>query len=118
MGTTTTPPCLRLRAEDTVGVMTRALPAGAELVVGDRAVTLRDDVPAGHAGARFYCDRADVNGVSQALKKAGWTVTTAEMSYVAKNAVEVAAAQRAEVEAFLTAIDEHDDVHRVYTAMK
>ena len=48
MGTTTTPPCLRLRAEDTVGVMTRALPAGAELVVGDRAVTLRDDVPAGH----------------------------------------------------------------------
>ena len=50
--------------------------------------------------------------------QAGWTVTTAEMSYVAKNMVEVPAAQRAEVEAFLTAIDEHDDVHRVYTAMK
>ena len=40
------------------------------------------------------------------------------MSYVAKNAVEAPAAQRAEIEAFLTAIDEHADVHRVYTAMK
>jgi len=77
-----------------------------------------EDVPAGHAGARFYCDRADVNTVSRFLKQAGWTVTTAEMSYVAKNTVEVPASQRAEVEAFLTAIDEHDDVHRVYTAMK
>lgn len=76
------------------------------------------DVPASHAGARFYCDRGDVNAVSKFLKLAGWTVTTAEMSYVAKNTVDVTAAQRAEVEAFLTAIDEHDDVHRVYTAMK
>lgn len=77
-----------------------------------------EDVPPGRVGARFYCDRGDVNTVSKFLKQAGWTVTTAEMSYVAKNMVEVPAAQRAEVEAFLTAIDEHEDVHRVYTAMK
>jgi YebC/PmpR family DNA-binding regulatory protein len=77
-----------------------------------------EDVPPGRAGVRFYCDRADVNTVSKFLKQTGWTVTTAEMSYVAKNMVDVPAAQRAEVEAFLTAIDEHDDVHRVYTAMK
>jgi altronate hydrolase len=31
-----------------VGVLTGALPAGTELVVGDLVVTLRDDVPAGH----------------------------------------------------------------------
>jgi len=37
---------------------------------------------------------------------------------VAKNAVEVTAAQREEVVAFLNALDEHDDVHRVYTALK
>jgi YebC/PmpR family DNA-binding regulatory protein len=91
-----------------------AIEAGAQNV----EPLVSDDVPADHAGARFYCDRADVNGVSQSLKKAGWTVTVAEMSYVAKNAVEPPAAQRAEIEAFLTAIDEHDDVHRVYTAMK
>jgi len=40
------------------------------------------------------------------------------MSYVAKNSVVVTPAQRAEVEAFLNAIDEHDDVHRLYTALK
>jgi YebC/PmpR family DNA-binding regulatory protein len=77
-----------------------------------------DDVPAGHAGGRFYCDRADVNAVSQYLKQAGWTILTAEMSYVAKNAVEVTAAQRAEIEAFLSGLDEHDDVHRLYTALQ
>ncbi len=48
MGTTTAPPCLRLRSDDTVGVMTGARPAGAELVVGDLVVRLRDDLPAGH----------------------------------------------------------------------
>ena len=48
MGTTTAPPCLRLRSDDTVGVMTGARPAGAEIVVGDLVVRLVDDVPAGH----------------------------------------------------------------------
>jgi transcriptional/translational regulatory protein YebC/TACO1 len=59
-----------------------------------------------------------VNAVSQYLKQAGWTILTAEMSYVAKNAVEVTAAQRAEIEAFLSGLDEHDDVHRLYTALQ
>jgi transcriptional/translational regulatory protein YebC/TACO1 len=77
-----------------------------------------EDIPAGQRGARFTCDRADLNAVSQHLKQAGWVVTTSEMSYLAKNSVEVPAAQRAVVEAFLNALDEHDDVHRVYTAMK
>ena len=67
---------------------------------------------------RFTCDRADLDAVTKFLKKAGWNVTTSEMSYVAKTPVEVADAQRKEVVAFLEAIDEHDDVHRVYTAMK
>ena len=72
----------------------------------------------GHVGARFFCDRADLDAVTKFLAKAGWSVTTSEMSHVAKNAVEVTAAQREEVVAFLNALDEHDDVHRVYTALK
>jgi transcriptional/translational regulatory protein YebC/TACO1 len=56
--------------------------------------------------------------VTKFLKKAGWSVTTSEMSYIAKNAVEVSEAQKPAVIAFLNAIDEHDDVHRVYAAMK
>jgi len=93
---------------------TAAIEAGAQNV--DRLPA--DDVPADRIGARFLCDRTDLDAVSKFLVKAGWTVTASEMSYVAKNPVDVPEAQRPEVIAFLTAIDEHDDVHRVYTAMK
>jgi YebC/PmpR family DNA-binding regulatory protein len=92
---------------------TVAIEAGAQNVE-----PLTDEVPGGHIGARFYCDRTDLDAVSKFLTKAGWIVTTSEMSYVAKNSVEVPEAQKPEVIEFLTAIDEHDDVHRVYTAMK
>ena len=64
----------------------------------------------GHIGARFFLDRTDLDVVGKFLSKAGWIVTASEMSYVAKNTVEVPEAQRPEVVAFLTAIDEHDDV--------
>jgi transcriptional/translational regulatory protein YebC/TACO1 len=40
------------------------------------------------------------------------------MSYVAKDPMEVPEPKRADVTAFLNALDEHDDVHRVYVAMK
>jgi YebC/PmpR family DNA-binding regulatory protein len=76
------------------------------------------DVPAGRTGARFYCDRTDLDTVSKFLAKSGWTVTASEMSYVAKNPVDVPEPHKPEVIAFLTVLDEHDDVHRVYTAMK
>src|SRR5437867_47367 len=101
-------------ANATQDLETVAIEAGAQNVEPLEA----DEVPAGHIGARFYCDRADLDAVSKFLKRVQWTVTTSEMSYVAKNPVEVPGAQRAEVVAFLNAIDEHDDVHRVYTAMK
>jgi YebC/PmpR family DNA-binding regulatory protein len=93
---------------------TVAIEAGAQNVEPLDA----DEVTAGHIGARFFCDRADLDAVSKFLAKAGWTVTTSEMSYLAKNTVDVPDTQRLEVVAFLNALDEHDDVHRVYTAMK
>jgi len=40
------------------------------------------------------------------------------MRYLAKNFVEVGAADRKDVENFLNALDDHDDVHRVYAALK
>jgi YebC/PmpR family DNA-binding regulatory protein len=93
---------------------TAAIEAGAQNVEPAEI----EDVPEGHISARFTTERADLISVSQSLKAAGWTVTTSEMGYVAKNYVEVSDAQRAEVAAFLGALDDHDDVHRVYAALK
>ncbi len=91
---------------------TVAIEAGAQNVE-----PLTDEIPDGHIGARFYCDRVDLDAVSKFLSKTAWTVTASEMSYVAKNTVNVPEAQKQEVAAFLNALDEHDDVHRVYTAL-
>ncbi|HWF18472.1 MAG TPA: YebC/PmpR family DNA-binding transcriptional regulator [Verrucomicrobiae bacterium] len=77
-----------------------------------------EDVPEGHVGARFLCLPGDLDAVAKFLAAAKWSVTTSEISYLAKNYVELAEPQRKEVADFLTALDEHDDVHRVYAALK
>jgi transcriptional/translational regulatory protein YebC/TACO1 len=77
-----------------------------------------EDVPEGHIGARFLCNTTDLDAVAKFLKGAKWTVTASEMSYLAKSYVELSDAQRKEVTDFLNALDEHDDVHRVYAAFK
>jgi transcriptional/translational regulatory protein YebC/TACO1 len=40
------------------------------------------------------------------------------MRYLAKNFPELSEAARKDVVAFLNALDDHDDVHRVYAAMR
>ena len=53
-----------------------------------------------------------------ALQRAGWSILAAEIRYLAKNFVELNGPARKEVADFLNALDDHDDVHRVYAAMK
>jgi YebC/PmpR family DNA-binding regulatory protein len=77
-----------------------------------------DDIPEGAAGARFICDRTAVHAVSRWLSQNGWTVVTSEIGYVPKNFPELNDAQRAEVGEFLQSLDDHDDVHRVWAAVK
>jgi transcriptional/translational regulatory protein YebC/TACO1 len=77
-----------------------------------------DDVPEEGAGARFLCDRAAVQAVSKWLTANGWTVVTSELGYVPKNFPELSEAQRMEVGEFLQALEEHDDVHRVWAAVR
>ena len=59
-----------------------------------------------------------LNAVSKALKAAGWKIISAEIRYVAKNFTDVNGTARKEVTDFLNALDDHDDVHRVYAALK
>ncbi|MBU6410296.1 MAG: YebC/PmpR family DNA-binding transcriptional regulator, partial [Verrucomicrobia bacterium] len=94
-----------------------AIEAGAnevEPLAGDQ----NDDIPEGTAGARFICDRAAVHAVTKWLSENGWTVVTSELGYVPKQFPELTEVQRAEVGEFLQALDDHDDVHRVWAAVK
>ncbi|PYJ58850.1 MAG: transcriptional regulator [Verrucomicrobia bacterium] len=91
-----------------------AIEAGAQNVEPLEA----EEIPDGHVGARFIIEIKDLDTVSKFLTKAGWKVTAAELRYLAKNFVELPDAQRKEVADFLSALDDHDDVHRVYAAMK
>jgi YebC/PmpR family DNA-binding regulatory protein len=91
-----------------------AIEAGAQEVEPLEA----DETPAGSKGARLLTEIKDLDHVSKALKAAGWNVIAAEIRYVAKNFTEISDAQRKEVTDFFNALDDHDDVHRVYAALK
>ncbi|MBE2213708.1 MAG: YebC/PmpR family DNA-binding transcriptional regulator [Opitutaceae bacterium] len=77
-----------------------------------------DDIPEGATGARFICDRTAVHAVATWLGKNGWSVVTAEIGYLAKQFPELDETQRAEVGEFLQELDDHDDVQRVWAALK
>jgi YebC/PmpR family DNA-binding regulatory protein len=77
-----------------------------------------DEIPEGATGAHFLTGRAEVHAVSQWLAANGWTVVTSEMGYVAKTFPTLTDAQRPAVGEFLQALEDHDDVHRVWAAVK
>jgi YebC/PmpR family DNA-binding regulatory protein len=77
-----------------------------------------DDIPADKTGARFITDRTATAAVTTWLKTNGWNVVTSEIGYVAKNFPTLTDEHRAEAGEFLQALEEHDDVHRVWTAIK
>lgn len=89
-----------------------AIEAGAQDV--EKLESAKED----ESGGRFFTERTDMYPVAEGLKKLGWTVTTAELGYRGKDPVDLPADDRARVAAFLERIDENDDVHRVYAALK
>jgi len=77
-----------------------------------------DDIPPGSLGARFIAERTSLHAVSTWLAAHGWTVVTSEMGYLAKQFPQLSDDQRAEVGEFLQELDDHDDVSRVWAAVK
>ena len=77
-----------------------------------------EEIPEGQKGARFITEIKDLDAVSKALKAAGWKIIASEIRYVAKSFTQVSDAHRKEVGDFLNALDDHEDVHRVYAAFK
>lgn len=91
-----------------------AIEAGAQEVEPLEA----EEVPEGCRGARFLTGTRDLDPVSKALKAMGWVIVAAEIRYLAKSFPELSESARKEVADFLTAMDDHEDVHRVYAALK
>jgi YebC/PmpR family DNA-binding regulatory protein len=77
-----------------------------------------DDIPADRMGVRFITERADLHAVSKWLSGHEWTIVTSEFGYLPKNFPELTDEQAAEVAEFLQTLDDHDDVHRVWAAVK
>jgi len=94
-----------------------AIEAGAQNV---EPLTHREseDIPEGTAGARFTTERTDLHAASQWLASNGWTVVTSELGYIAKSFPKLSDEDRAQVGEFLQTLEDHDDVHRVWAALK
>lgn len=98
--------------DKTLDLESVAIEAGAQNVES----LSEGEVTPGQLGGRFFTEPSDLDAVNRALTSAGWILTQSELSYQAKNRVEVSDSQRKEVVEFLNTLDEHDDVHRLYVA--
>jgi YebC/PmpR family DNA-binding regulatory protein len=94
-------------AEGAPDVETAAIEAGAQDFE-------RDD----EGTCRFYTEPTDLDAVCRALAAQKWTISSMRLGWRAKNPVKLDdEAARAEVEAFLNALDEDDDVQHIYVGL-
>jgi YebC/PmpR family DNA-binding regulatory protein len=91
-----------------------AIEAGADEV---SVITPTEGQPTGGSLCRFLCGPTELDAVNKSLTAQGWNILNSELSYMAKNRVELSGEQQKEVAEFLGEIDDHDDVHRIYVAL-
>jgi YebC/PmpR family DNA-binding regulatory protein len=87
-------------------------PEEAAIEAGAQDVEVAED-----GEVRFVTEPTDLDAVGRALTERGWTVTSQELVWQAKNRVTLDADKLAEVEAFLAAVDDDDDVRAVFAAL-
>ncbi|HZJ38348.1 MAG TPA: YebC/PmpR family DNA-binding transcriptional regulator [Chthoniobacterales bacterium] len=104
-------------ADPNADIEAAAIEAGAQ-DVEQLSHTENDDIPEGTNGARFITERSDLHMVSQWLATNGWTVVTSELGYLPKNFPGLSESERTQTGEFLQALEDHDDVHRVWAAIK
>ena len=104
------------RPEQGADIEAAAIEAGAN-DVEPLSPADNDSILEGSTGARFITERSGTHAVSQWLSQNGWTVVTSETGYLAKKKVELAEQERVDVGEFLQALEDHDDVHRVWAAI-
>lgn len=88
-------------------------PEEAAIEAGAQDVAAGDD----KGESRFITEPGDLDAVAKALTARGWNVTAAQLEWIAKNPVSIEGEAREEVEAFLAALDDDDDVQKLYVGL-
>ncbi|AKN26441.1 YebC/PmpR family DNA-binding transcriptional regulator [Stutzerimonas stutzeri] len=102
---------------DHVG-MIEAAPAGdADPEMAAIEAGAQDFEAADDGATLFITEPTDLDAVCKALPEFGFTVQSAQLGYRPKNPVSLSGAELEDVEAFLEAIDAHDDVQNVYVGL-
>ncbi len=102
---------------DRVGAIEASHPTGmdpeeAAIEAGAQDVSVAED------GITFTCDPSDLAAANAELTRMGWTISSSELIWQAKNPVELSGEARDEVVTFLQDIDDNDDVHRMHVGLK
>lgn len=84
----------------------------AAIEAGAQEVEKADD------GTQFLCEMNDLATMAKTLQNMGWQISASEFVYIPKSPVDISEEAKKEVTAFLTALDDNDDVHRIYTALR
>lgn len=103
---------------DHVGLIEASSDSGADPELAAIEAGAQDFDVADDDNTLFITDPTDLDAVSRALPEQGFTVNSAHLGYRPKNPVtSLSPEQLEEVEAFLEAIDAHDDVQNVYVGL-
>jgi len=100
--------------------MIEAVPASPDVDADEAAIEAgAQDCEPGEEGATlFLTEPTDMDAVCKKLPEFGFTVQSAQLGYRPKSTVDgLTDEQMAEVEAFLEAIDNNDDVQNVYVGL-
>ncbi|MGX5220124.1 YebC/PmpR family DNA-binding transcriptional regulator [Pseudomonas sp. S9] len=103
---------------DHVGLIEASPEGEADAELAAIEAGAQDFAEADEGNTLFITEITDLDAVSRALPEHGFTVNSAHIGYRPKNPVTtLSAEQLEEVEAFLEAIDAHDDVQNVYVGL-
>lgn len=100
-----------------VGIVEATGPQGADAEEAAIEAGAQDVETDDEGGNRFFTDPTDVDVVSRALISRGWSVSAASLGWKPKNPVALEGEKLAEVEAFLAALDDDDDVQTIYPGL-
>ena len=100
-----------------VGMIEASSDTGADPELAAIEAGAQDFEPSDEGNTLFVTDLTDLDAVCKALPEQGFTVNSAKIGYMPKNPVSLSGAELEEVEAFLEALDNHDDVQNVYVGL-